>query len=138
MLNSKLSRQIFLPANQTLELRRKYAYNMFDRSPLTTTTTTTKSKCDDHQHKNEEFFKDYRYYDELINLRHKWTFLQGALTTVYFPGRKDFSLDKIITFLEYRHVSFFRVDIASLNRQYLGSRLGKLSRTFINERGISK
>ncbi|CAF1106581.1 unnamed protein product [Adineta ricciae] len=100
MLNSKLSRQIFLPASQTLELRRKYAYNMFDRSPL---TTTTKSKCDDHQHKNEEFFKDYRYYDELINLRQKWTFLQGALTTVYFPGRKDFSLDKIITFLEYRH-----------------------------------
>jgi len=39
----------------------------------------------------------------LINLRQKWTFLQAALTTVYFPSKKDISLDKILTFLEYRH-----------------------------------
>ncbi|UJR25855.1 hypothetical protein I4U23_007205 [Adineta vaga] len=102
MLNSKLTRQIFLPADQTLELRRQYAYNMFDAS--SSSLIINKSECNERQDKNEEFFKDYRFYDELINLRQKWTFLQGALTTVYFPGRKDFSLDKIITFLEYRHV----------------------------------
>jgi len=51
----------------------------------------------------KNFFDDYRYYNELINLRQKWTFLQAALTTVYFPAKKDISLDKILTFLEYRH-----------------------------------
>ena len=57
-----------------------------------------------NQVKNEKFFENYRYYDELINLREKWTFLQPALTTVYFPAKKDISLDTILTFLEYRHV----------------------------------
>jgi hypothetical protein len=45
----------------------------------------------------------------LIYLREKWTFLQPALTTVYFPRKKDITLDKILTFLEYRHVSFTKV-----------------------------
>jgi hypothetical protein len=97
-LNSKISRQIFLPANTILELRRKYAYNMFD-------TSLTSSKIPDRQRKNERFFDNYRYFNELINLREKWTFLQAALTTVYFPSKKNISLDKILTFLEYRHVS---------------------------------
>jgi hypothetical protein len=101
LLNSKLNNQIFLPADNMLDLRRKYAYNMFDQiTPLMDVQTT------DTQRQNEKFFDDYRYYDELINLRQKWTFLQAALTTVYFPAKKDISLDKILTFLEYRHVSF--------------------------------
>jgi hypothetical protein len=99
VLNSKLSRQMFLPAAKILELRQKYAYNMFD-------TSSSINQCKDIQRKHEKFFENYRYYDELINLREKWTFLQAALTTVYFPAKKDISLDKILTFLEYRHVSF--------------------------------
>ena len=89
---------MFLPAAKLLELRQKYAYNMFD-------TSSRINQCKDIQRKNERFFENYRYYDELINLREKWTFLQAALTTVYFPAKKDISLDKILTFLEYRHVS---------------------------------
>jgi hypothetical protein len=85
-----------------LELRRKYAYNMFDTS---SSMLMIKSEGIDNQNKNERFFENYRYYNELINLRDKWTFLQAALTTVYFPRKKDISLDKILTFLEYRHVS---------------------------------
>ncbi|CAF1440465.1 unnamed protein product [Adineta steineri] len=96
LLNSKLSRQVFLPADTLLELRRKYAYNMFN---ISSSSSGTKDTLVD----NEEFFENYRYFDELINLRQNWTFLQAALTTVYFPGKKDFSLDKILTFLEYRH-----------------------------------
>jgi hypothetical protein len=98
-LKSKLSRQIFLPANTISELRRKYAYNMFD------TSSRKMEKGQDIQRKNERFFENYRYYYELINLRQKWTFLQAALTTVYFPRKKDITLDQILTFLEYRHVS---------------------------------
>jgi len=100
LLNLKLKNQIFLPADTMLDLRRKYAYNMFDENTLNTENHAT-----DLQRKNEIFFDDYRYYNELINLRQKWTFLQAALTTVYFPAKKDISLDKILTFLEYRHVS---------------------------------
>jgi len=74
---------------------------MFDTSSM----MIIKSECNNIQYKNERFFENYRYYNELINLREKWTFLQGALTTVYFPKKKDISLDKILTFLEYRHVS---------------------------------
>ncbi|CAF0801170.1 unnamed protein product [Rotaria sp. Silwood1] len=98
LLNSKLSRRIFLPADIILDLRRKYAYNMFDKS-----SSIIKSDCNIIQRKNERFFENYRYYNELISLRQKWTFLQAALTTVYFPAKKDISLDKILTFLEYRH-----------------------------------
>jgi len=98
VLNTKLKSQIFLPADMMLDLRRKYAYNMFDKMiPMLDNTPT------EMQRQNEKFFDDYRYYHELINLRQKWTFLQAALTTVYFPAKKDISLDKILTFLEYRH-----------------------------------
>jgi hypothetical protein len=83
-----------------LDLRRKYAYNMFDKM-----SPNMDNQATDLQRKNETFFDDYRYYNDLINLRQKWTFLQAALTTVYFPAKKDISLDKILTFLEYRHVS---------------------------------
>jgi len=100
LLNSKLKSEIFLPADLMLDLRRKYAYNMFDKI-----TPIVDNQATDSQVKNEKFFDDYRYYHELINLRQKWTFLQAALTTVYFPAKKDISLDKILTFLEYRHVS---------------------------------
>jgi copper chaperone CopZ len=98
LLNSKIQNQIFLPADTMLDLRRKYAYNMFDKMISNMENTAT-----DSQRKNEVFFDDYRYYHELINLRQKWTFLQAALTTVYVPAKKDISLDKILTFLEYRH-----------------------------------
>jgi hypothetical protein len=101
---------------------------MFDKS----SRMMIKPECEDVQIKNERFFENYRYYDELINLREKWTFLQAALTTVYFPAKKDISLDKILTFLEYRHVSFVR-KIFFLLKEYLGSSIGKLSRTFINQ-----
>jgi len=93
LLNSNLSQQILLPANTTLELRHKYAYNMFDTS--SSSMEIIKADC--------KFFDNYRYYNELINLRKQWTFLQPALTTVYFPGRKDILLDEILIFLEYRH-----------------------------------
>ena len=95
-----------------LDLRRKYAYNMFDSmtSPMVKETTEI-------QRKSEKFFDDYRYYHELVNLRQKWTFLQAALTTVYFPAKKDISLDKILTFLEYRHVS--EMNISAKNSSLL-------------------
>lgn len=99
VLDSKLKNQIFLPADAMLDLRRKYAYNMFDGMTPKMDEQTT-----DCQRKNERFFEDYRHYSDLINLRQKWTFLQAALTTVYYPAKKDISLDKILTFLEYRHV----------------------------------
>jgi len=98
ILSLKLKDQIFLPADAMLDLRRKYAYNMFDQI-----IPKMENQITDIQRKNETFFDDYRYYHELINLRQKWTFLQAALTTVYFPAKKDISLDKILTFLEYRH-----------------------------------
>jgi hypothetical protein len=99
-LKSKLSRQIFLPADTISELRRKYAYNMFD----TLSRKNIKSEGHNIQLKSERFFDNYRYYHELMHLRQKWTFLQPALTTVYYPRKKDITLDKILTFLEYRHV----------------------------------
>lgn len=66
---------------------------------------TTDESPNKIQSNSENFFDDYRYYKELINLRQKWSFFQAALTTVYYPQKKDISLDKILTFLEYRHVS---------------------------------
>ncbi|CAF2870891.1 unnamed protein product [Rotaria sp. Silwood2] len=102
LLNSKLSRRIFLPADIILELGRKYAYNMFDKL-----SSIYKSDCYVIQRKSERFIENYRYYNELINLRQKWIFLQAALTTFYFPAKKGISLDKILTFLEYRHAYNF-------------------------------
>lgn len=99
LLDSKLKSQVFIPADVMLDLRRKYAYNMFDSM-----TPKTEEQPTDSQRKNEQFFDDYRHYSDLINLRQKWTFLQAALTTVYYPAKKDISLDKVLTFLEYRHV----------------------------------
>ena len=86
-----------------MDMRRKYAYNMFDgQTPKSDELTA--AAATDRQRKNEGFIDNYRHYSELINLRQKWTFFQAALTTVYYPAKKDISLDKILTFLEYRHV----------------------------------
>jgi hypothetical protein len=74
---------------------------MFD----TLSRKNIKSEGHNIQLKSERFFDNYRYYHELMHLRQKWTFLQPALTTVYYPRKKDITLDKILTFLEYRHVS---------------------------------
>lgn len=98
ILQSKLKEQTFLPADAMIDLRKKYAYNMFDSLNQTIETTPN-----ENQRLNEKFFDDYRFYHEMINLRQKWSFLQAALTTVYYPGKKEISLDKILTFLEYRH-----------------------------------
>ncbi|CAF3032934.1 unnamed protein product [Rotaria sp. Silwood2] len=98
LLESKIKEEIFLPADIMLDLRHKYAYNMFDKI-----VPIMENKANEIQRKNEIFFDDYRHYKELINLRQKWTFFQAALTTVYYPMKKDISLDKILTFLEYRH-----------------------------------
>jgi hypothetical protein len=109
-LKSSLSAEQFLSAKRIIELRSKYASNMFDDRQ--------------NHHDNEEesdsnlpiiseqpeweksFFANgekYRMYDELINLRAKWPFLAPALTSIYYATEKDFSLDDIRTFLEYRH-----------------------------------
>lgn len=61
----------------------------------------------------DQFFENYRYYNELMHLRQKWPFLETALTTVYFSAKKDISLDTILTFLEYRHVSLIRAHLIS-------------------------
>ena len=86
---------------------------------------------------NERFFDNYRYYDELIQLRQKWTFLQAALTTIYFPAKKDIALDQILTFVEYRHVSEARERRAcwkcfSLARIVLWKTIGSICRTTVN------
>ena len=114
VLKTKLTEQVFVPADMMVDLRRKYAYNMFDamKSPMANPST-------DVQRVNEKFFDDYRYYHELVNLRQKWTFLQAALTTVYFPAKKDISLDKILTFLEYRHVSELTTSLLESNSSVL-------------------
>ena len=110
VLNARLSDEIFLPAEFLRDLRRIYAYNMFDSM-----NEKVETKKTEQQEKNERFFKDYRLYDEMVNLRQKWKFLQAALTTVYFPGKKEISLDKILTFLEYRHVY---IDEEKLSKQF--------------------
>ncbi|CAF0866182.1 unnamed protein product [Didymodactylos carnosus] len=104
LLQEKLVREIFLSADILMDFRKKYAYNMFDHVVFERMgKINEKPKATNEQEQNEEFFSNYRFYDELINLRQKWTFFQAALTTVYFPSKKDISLDKILTFLEYRH-----------------------------------
>ena len=133
-LNSQMKDEIFLSADAMLVYRRKYAYNMFDKM-----TPSLERQATELQIKNEKFFEDYRYYENLVNLREKWTFLQAALTTVYFPAKKDISLDKVLTFLEYRHVSDFQPNKSRSDRfSLLGSCLGKLSRSFINHRRIER
>lgn len=119
VLKSRLSRRIFLPARTLVELRAKYAYNMFDAS-----STVPIPRAD------ERFFDSYRYYDELVELRQKWTFLQAALTTIYFPAKKDISLDQILTFVEYRH------DRALENyREYLSNN-GEFKETAVKSKDV--
>ena len=92
ILHSNLAQKNFLSAKTLVDYRQRYAYNMFEPSRTLTFN-------------NDSFFSDYRYFNELLHLRHKWTFLQDALTTVYYPNKQSHvSLDQILTFLEYRHV----------------------------------
>jgi hypothetical protein len=109
-LKSSLSAEQFLPAKRIIELRTKYASNMFDdrqyqdeNEDETDEKSTTIHEQPDWE---KSFFANgekYRMYDELINLRTKWPFLAPALTSIYYAAEKDFSLDDIRTFLEYRH-----------------------------------
>jgi hypothetical protein len=109
-LKSSLSAEQFLPAKRIIELRTKYASNMFDdrqyqdeNEDETDEKSTTIHEQPDWE---KSFFANgekYRMYDELINLRTKWPFLAPALTSIYYAVEKDFSLDDIRTFLEYRH-----------------------------------
>jgi len=114
-LKASLSSEQFLTAKRIIELRTKYASNMFD-------DRLNHDNDDDGEHEDDSsnvhtnnheqpdwektFFGNgdkYRMYDELINLRTKWPFLAPALTSIYYASEKDFSLDDIRTFLEYRH-----------------------------------
>ena len=109
-LKTSLSAEQFLSAKRIIELRTKYASNMFDdrlnaddneeESDLNLPTIHEQSEWEKSFFGNEE---KYRMYDELINLRSKWPFLAPALTSIYYAAEKDFSLDDIRTFLEYRH-----------------------------------
>ncbi len=109
-LKSSLSAEQFLSAKRIIELRTKYASNMFDdgqnhdeEEEETHSNITTIHEQPDWE---KSFFANgekYRMYDELINLRAKWPFLAPALTSIYYASEKDFSLDDIRTFLEYRH-----------------------------------
>ncbi|CAF4545044.1 unnamed protein product [Rotaria sp. Silwood1] len=109
-LKTSLSAEQFLSAKRIIELRTKYASNMFDdrqnnddndeESNSNLITTNEQPEWE------KSFFSNgdkYRMYDELINLRAKWPFLAPALTSIYYAAEKDFSLDDIRTFLEYRH-----------------------------------
>jgi len=121
-LKASLAAEQFLSAKRILELRTKYASNMFDDEQIQeevddddgneeediNETTTKQQQLQQLQQPEWEktFFGDgdrFRMYDELINLRVKWPFLAPALTSVYHAAEKDFSLDDIRTFLEYRH-----------------------------------
>jgi hypothetical protein len=110
-LKTSLSAEQFLPAKRIIELRTKYASNMFDdrlnhddheeeEADSNLATTQEQPEWEKHFFANGE---KYRMYDELINLRAKWPFLAPALTSIYYAAEKDFSLDDIRTFLEYRH-----------------------------------
>jgi hypothetical protein len=92
-LKSSLSAEQFLPAKRIIELRTKYASNMFDDGQIP----------DDNEEESNSNVPTTVMYDELINLRAKWPFLAPALTSIYYAAEKDFSLDDIRTFLEYRH-----------------------------------
>jgi hypothetical protein len=108
--NSLISEQ-FLSAKRIIELRTKYASNMFDdrQNPNDhddEQIDTNLSNIEEQPEWEKSFFSNgekYRMYDELINLRAKWPFLAPALTSIYYAAEKDFSLDDIRTFLEYRH-----------------------------------
>ncbi|CAF0860297.1 unnamed protein product [Adineta steineri] len=110
-LKTSLSAEQFLPAKRIIELRTKYASNMFDDRHLSDdneedSNSNLPAVNEQQPEWEKSFFGDgdkYRMYDELINLRAKWPFLAPALTSIYYAAEKDFSLDDIRTFLEYRH-----------------------------------
>jgi hypothetical protein len=101
LLQTNLTRQICLPAETLMNLRDQYATNMFERpSTLLSPASSRPSTPSD----DERFFDQYRHFTELQRLRQTWPFLHAALTTVYFPAKRAFSLNQLITFLEYRQV----------------------------------
>jgi hypothetical protein len=110
-LKSSLVAEQFLPAKRIIELRTTYASNMFDDRRNHDNHEDEESNSNlptiqDQPEWEKSFFANgekYRMYDELINLRAKWPFLAPALTSIYYATEKDFSLDDIRTFLEYRH-----------------------------------
>jgi hypothetical protein len=109
-LKSSLSAEQFLSAKRIIELRTKYASNMFDDRQNSDeneeVSDSNLSTINEQPEWEKSFFgngEKYRMYDELINLRAKWPFLAPALTSIYYATEKDFSLDDIRTFLEYRH-----------------------------------
>jgi hypothetical protein len=110
-LKASLSAEQFLSAKRIIELRTKYASNMFDdRHNQDDHDSESTAEHTNTVHEQTEWEKSffangdkYRMYDELINLRAKWPFLAPALTSIYYAAEKDFSLDDIRTFLEYRH-----------------------------------
>ncbi|CAF1330396.1 unnamed protein product [Rotaria sordida] len=109
-LKTSLLAEQFLSAKRIIELRTKYASNMFDdRQNNDDNDEESKSNLptiNEQPEWEKSFFSSgdkYRMYDELINLRAKWPFLAPALTSIYYTSEKDFSLDDIRTFLEYRH-----------------------------------
>jgi hypothetical protein len=127
-LKASLSAEQFLPAKRIIELRTKYASNMFDDRNHHPNDHDDESDDSLPQTKHEQpewertFFAHgdkYRMYDELINLRAKWPFLASALTSIYYAAEKDFSLDDIRTFLEYRHdkvLNLFHEHCKSINK----------------------
>lgn len=114
-LKTSLSAEQFLPAKRIIDLRTKYASNMFDDrqqqqqqddGSAEETDDPRAATIDEQAEWEKSFFANgdkYRMYDELINLRAKWPFLAPALTSIYYATEKNFSLDDIRTFLEYRH-----------------------------------
>lgn len=109
-LKQSLQSEQFLPAKRIIELRTKYASNMFDDRKNNDDNDigqdSNSSPLNEQPDWEKTFFANgdkYRMYEELINLRAKWPFLAPALTSVYYASEKDFSLDDIRTFLEYRH-----------------------------------
>lgn len=109
-LKQSLQSEQFLPAKRIIELRTKYASNMFDDRKNNDDNDigqdSNSSPLNEQPDWEKMFFANgdkYRMYEELINLRAKWPFLAPALTSVYYASEKDFSLDDIRTFLEYRH-----------------------------------
>lgn len=93
-LQTNLSQQICLSASTLVTLRRQYAFNMFNNQ-------TESMRI--YENQRDQFFDNYRHFEEMMCLREKWPFLQDALTTVYFTATKKISLDQILTLLEYRH-----------------------------------
>ncbi|CAF0866163.1 unnamed protein product [Didymodactylos carnosus] len=100
LLQTHYNEEKFLSSKQLCELRSSYAANMFEQRKNDQSTIPTQTE---EQKENEIFFKNYRLYKDLLNLREKWSFLKPAMTTSYHPDKKEFTLDKVLTFLEYRH-----------------------------------